>query len=492
MDATEALFDLDTLRTVEAQAIADTDGGEQSLMQRAGAAALARLRLTWPQARRLLVLAGPGNNGGDGCVLAQLARQAGLQALVVRTAAGQPRTPAAQAAQARWLAAGGQEQVFDGALPRADVVVDALYGIGLARGLEGDDAALVAAANALELPVLALDVPSGVLAASGAVPGVAIRASHTLAFLLPLAGLRCGPARDHVGHYHCDPLGITAPAGLVPRARVLAQERLAAWLPPRPPGAHKGMHGHVLVIGGDHGTGGAVMLAAEAALRSGAGLVSVATRRAHVPALLARLPEAMVFDADDAALLEARLQAAGCVVLGPGLGQGEWGRQLYALALGAGRPLLLDADALNLLAAAPRPLSGAVLTPHPGEAARLLGSSVAGVQGDRLPALAQLCTRYRAAVVLKGAGSLVGAPDALPALVEAGNPGMGVGGMGDVLSGVIAALIGQGLNAHVAAQAGTLMHAVAGDRAAGPHPRGLLPTDLMPHLRVLANPEAVR
>lgn len=491
MDATEALFDLDTLRRLEAQAIAVTAGGEQVLMQRAAAAALALLRATWPQARRLLVLAGPGNNGGDGRVLARLAGEAGIRALVVCTADGQPRTPAAQAARAAWLAAGGEERVFDGELPDADVVVDALYGIGLGRALQGDDAALVAAANALQRPVLALDVPSGVLAASGAVAGAAIRASHTLAFLLPLAGLRCGAARDHVGQYHCAGLGVTPAAGLEPRVEVLAPARLAGWLPPRPPGAHKGMHGHVLVIGGEHGTGGAVMLAAEAALRSGAGLVSVATRPAHLPALLARLPEAMAFDAGDSRLLDARLQAASCVLLGPGLGQGAWGRALYARALGAGRPLLLDADALNLLAQAPQALPGAVLTPHPGEAARLLGCSIAEVQGGRLQALERLCARYQATVVLKGAGSLVGAPGQRPALVEAGNPGMGVGGMGDVLGGVVAALIGQGLTVADAARAATLIHAVAGDRAAGAQPRGLLPTDLMPHLRVLANPEPI-
>jgi len=271
----------------------------------------------------------------------------------------------------------------------------------------------------------------------------------------------------------------------------IGPEALRGWLPPRRRDAHKGDHGHVLCIGGESGAGGAVVLCAQAALRCGAGLVSVATRAAHVPALLARQPEAMAHAVEAAPALAPLLARADVVAVGPGLGQGAWGRAMLEAALGCGKPLVLDADALNLLAASPRALpADAVLTPHPGEAARLLGSDVAAVQSDREGAARVLAERLGAVVVLKGAGSLVAAPAREPRLVRAGNPGMATGGMGDVLTGVVAALRAQGLDAFDAASCGALLHAHAGDLAARDGERGLLPTDLLPWLRRCANPEA--
>jgi len=234
------------------------------------------------------------------------------------------------------------------------------------------------------------------------------------------------------------------------------------------------------------------MLASEAALRSGAGLVSVATRAPHVTPLLARCPEAMAHAIEDGAALAPLLRRAGVVALGPGLGQDDWAQGLWRLALAANLPLVLDADALNLLAQAPRALPEAVLTPHPGEAARLLGLTTVEVQGDRFAAAAALAERYQATVVLKGAGSIVAAPGRTPRVIAAGNPGMAVGGMGDLLTGVIAALRAQGHDPFEAASLGALLHAAAGDRAADAGQRGLLPSDLLPALRHLANPETRR
>ena len=270
----------------------------------------------------------------------------------------------------------------------------------------------------------------------------------------------------------------------------IGPDALPAWLPPRPSDSHKGANGHVLCIGGDHGSGGAIVLCAQAALRAGAGLASVATRAVHVPALLARQPEAMahaVESADALALLFAR---ASIIAIGPGLGQGEWGRAMLAAALATSKPLVLDADALNLLAAAPRALpADTILTPHPGEAARLLDSDIASVQGDRNAAALALVQRYGAVVVLKGAGTIVAAPGRIPRVVAAGNPGMATGGMGDLLTGVIAALRAQGLDAFDAASCGALLHAHAGDLAAREDGmRGLLPSDLLPWLHRCANP----
>ncbi|HZF97528.1 MAG TPA: NAD(P)H-hydrate dehydratase, partial [Pseudoxanthomonas sp.] len=248
--------------------------------------------------------------------------------------------------------------------------------------------------------------------------------------------------------------------------------------------------GRVLCIGGDHGSGGAIVLCAEAALRGGAGLVSVATRAAHVPVVLARRPEAIVHAVESAEDLRPMLAQAGAMAVGPGLGQGEWSQAMLQLALLAAKPLVLDADALNLIASNPRALHDAVLTPHPGEAARLLGTDTADVQGNRLAAARALAQRHDSVVVLKGAGTLVAAPGRTPRVIDAGNPGMAVGGMGDVLTGVILALRVQGLDAFDAATAGALAHSLAADAAAGDGERGLLPSDLWPHLRRLCNPVA--
>jgi NAD(P)H-hydrate epimerase len=265
---------------------------------------------------------------------------------------------------------------------------------------------------------------------------------------------------------------------------------LLRWLRPRARNAHKGTHGRVLCVGGDHGGGGAIMLCAEAALRSGAGLVDAATREIHVPALLARLPEALAHVPTYASQFETSLDRADVIAIGPGLGQDDWGKPLLQQAVATGKPLVLDADALNLLAVAPQSLPpDAIITPHPGEAARLLGKSVAEVQRDRFATAHELGTRYRCVVVLKGAGSIVAASDRLPRVIAAGNPSMAVGGMGDVLTGAIAALRAQGLDAFDAASVGALLHAAAGDAAAADGERGLLPSDLMPWLRRLANPE---
>lgn len=485
------LFDVAAARRIDAEASARLGDGGASLMEQAGQAAWQCLLERWPQARRICVVAGPGNNGGDGYVLARLARQAGRHVQVLRLAGDGAATPLAQAALQAWRDAGGEEACFSGALPAADVVVDALYGLGLNRAPAGDAQALIEAINAAALPVLSLDVPSGVAAGTGAVPGVAIRAHLTLQFIVKHRGLYTGDALEYVGERRLAPLQVpdAALTDVPPAASVWAQARLAALLPARRANTHKGESGHVLCVGGNHGSGGAVMLASEAALRAGAGLVSVATQAAHAAPLLARLPEAMVHAVENAGDLQALFPRAKVIAIGPGLGQDDWAHELWRQVLARGTPLVIDADALNLLAAAPQVVHGAILTPHPGEAARLLGCSTAQVQADRFAAAHQLAERFHAVVVLKGAGTLVAAPGQRPRVIAAGNPGMAVGGMGDLLTGIIAALRAQGLDAFDAASAGALVHALAGDSAAAQGQRGLLPTDLLVPLRRLVNPE---
>src|SRR5690606_10996069 len=337
---------------------------------------------------------------------------------------------------------------------------------------------------------LSLDVPSGVEVARASAPGAAVCANRTIGFIAPKAGLRTGPALDLAGALEVASLDL-APELVVGEgavAELLLPAHLHRWLRPRPRDAHKGMFGRVLCIGGDLGSGGAVILCAEAAMRCGAGLVEVATREAHLAPLLSRRPEAMAHAVERVADVADLLERASVVALGPGLGTEPWGRVLFGAAMAAGKPLVLDADALNLLAADPQPLPpGTILTPHPGEAARLLAGGTADVHADRYAEARQLSERYGCVVVLKGAGSVVAAPGQAPRVIAAGKPGMAVGGMGDLLTGCIAALRARGMEAFKAACLGTLLHAAAGDEAARDGEIGLLPCDLLPHLRALAN-----
>jgi len=340
--------------------------------------------------------------------------------------------------------------------------------------------------------VLSLDVPSGVDARSGHVPGVAIAADCTLQFIAPHLGLRTGVALDCVGELELARLDLPASAfeSIAPAAHAYRADALIGMLPLRRRDSHKGGNGHVLCIGGDHGGGGAILLASDASLRCGAGLVSVATRREHVPASLARQPEAMAHAVEAPVDVERLLERASVVAIGPGLGRDAWGRALFARVIASELPRVFDADALNLLAEAPQQLNvGDVITPHPGEAARLLGIDTHAIQRDRFAAAHALCERYGSQVVLKGAGTVIASPGATPALIAAGNPGMAVGGMGDLLTGCIVALLAQGLPARDAAIAGALLHAAAGDAAAREDgERGLRASDLLPWLRRLANP----
>ncbi len=466
-----------------------------TLMQRAARAAYQLLRQQWPQAQRLLVLCGAGNNGGDGYLLATLARADGMQVSVTRL--GDPQHSSADASRARqqWRDGGGSEvgaDDLDAALQSADVIVDALLGTGLQRDVGSDWADLIKTVNQLGTPVLSIDVPSGLHADTGAVMGVAISAQATITYIGLKQGLFSGQGPDYCGQLLFDDLDV--PAAIFTRVasstHVLDGARLKTLLPPRSPSCHKGQCGHVLVIGGDHGMAGAVRMAAEAAARVGAGLVSVATRPGHTAVVNANRPELMCHGIEHPRDLKPLLDRASVVAIGPGLGQTDWAQALLAEVMETQLYLVLDADALNLLAARPNKRGRWILTPHPGEAARLLESSVAEVQQDRFRAVDAISERYNCITVLKGAGTLVqGAQESDVFLCRHGNPGMATAGMGDVLSGVIAALLAQGLALTDAACNAVYIHAVAADRAARQGQRGLLASDLYPHLRDLVNPQ---
>lgn len=490
------LYSAAQVRALDERAIQTAGIPGYTLMCRAASAAFQVLRERWPQAHRIAVLCGPGNNGGDGYEIARLARAAGLHVDVARVGS-LPANGDAVTAHAAWVAEGGEVVEFGasfacGALSQADVIVDAIFGIGITRAVTGPAADAIAAINARRPTqgVLAVDLPSGLDADTGAVHGAAVRADVSVSFIGRKLGLYTGAGPDHAGRRAFTDLDV--PAGLIAASPSLAElqseSELRLRLPRRARGAHKGAHGHALLVGGESGMAGAILLAVRGALRSGAGLVSVATRAAHAPALVSAQPEGMFHGVEEASALDALVDRADALALGPGLGTGAWSEALFERALRANKPLVLDADALNLLARTPetRLPEGSILTPHPGEAARLLGCDTAQVQRDRLAAVQALRDRFRAVIVLKGAGSIVGGERM--AVCPYGNPGMGVGGSGDVLTGVIVALRAQGLDAEVAAATGVLVHALAGDRAAAGGERGMLPSDLVETLRAVVNP----
>ena len=477
------------VRAMDRHAIEQAGIPGYTLMQRAGAAALATLKRRWPGVTRVAVLCGGGNNAGDGYVLARLARAAGLAVQVAALTDPARLKGDAAKAFADFAAAGGRHNAFGAtAVTGSELLVDALLGTGVDRPVEGALRDCIEAANASGLPVLALDVPSGLDADTGFVQGVAIHATCTITFVGLKAGLYLGEAPNHVGSLEFAGLDIPAAARRphVPVMRRIDEKILAAALPPRRRGAHKGEHGRVLIIGG-FAMAGAARLAGEAALRTGAGLVTVATSVGSAAAIVAGQPELICHVVRSAAGLRPLLGAADAVAIGPGLGLGRGMPKFLEAAADAGKPLVVDADALTLLSRHPRQRTNWILTPHPGEAARLLGSDVASVQRNRRDAVREIVARYGGICVLKGAGTLAYSASAGTWVCDRGNPGMATAGTGDVLTGIIVSLLASGVDAMQCALAGVLLHAESGDRAARAGQRGLIAGDLIAQLHRAVN-----
>lgn len=477
------------VRAIEAAALAQG----LPLMARAGAAAadLAhRLLGTGPApGSRVLVVAGPGNNGGDALVCASELRRRFYRVSVVFTGDA-ARLPADAAAALRdWQAGGGDTHSDIPAPGQWDLVIDGLFGIGLARPLEGRHATLVTRINALGLPVLALDIPSGLHSDTGAILGNTVRASHTLTFIARKPGLYTLDGPDCAGAVHCATLGTEAWTGQAPCGYLL-DAGVRATLPPRPANFHKGMAGDAAIIGGAAGMVGAALISGRAALAAGAGRVFVGLLAEDGPAWDPLQPELML--RAPAELLEH----CAVLALGPGMGTGTRAAQLLHQALRGTATLVLDADALNLVATRgnlaklfARRSAPCLLTPHPAEAARLLGCATTEVQRDRLAAAQALAGRYRATVLLKGNGSLLAAPDGRWWINPTGNPGMASAGMGDALTGLLAGLLAQRMEAAQALQLATWVHGQAGDdlALAGEGPLGITATAVIQAARRALN-----
>jgi len=462
------------------------------LMKRAGRAAFELLVERFESPVLTTIYCGGGNNGGDGYVLAGLLAQRLMPVQVIQLIPADKLKGDALSAYEFALQEGVRIIPFLSATtPVHGVIVDALVGIGLTGALKPDFAAAVQQINQSGLPVIALDIPSGLLADTGSVQGDVVKAGITLTFIGVKRGLVTGRGAAVAGEVILNRLDVPDEVYELRAAQAhrLVLDELISVLSPRQADAHKGHFGHVMVIGGDIGYGGAVIMAAEAAARSGAGLVSVATRPEHVSAILARRPEVMACGVVSGQELEPLLIRPTVLVVGPGLGQSPWSEQMLQQAVKSGLPMVIDADAINILAAGrvvpcTAKLTNWMLTPHPAEAARLLGVTTAEVEANRYAAVGAIQARYHASVILKGAGSLIASADAPIGVVTAGNPGMATGGMGDVLSGILGGLMAQGLSANEASCLGALVHAHAADLAAEDlGERSLLASDVIPYLR---------
>lgn len=485
------LFTSEQVRQAELAAVTSGKHSLYDLVEQAGKAATDCL-LTHCVAEHSLVLVGVGNNGSDALVLARRLKKQGKKLTVLRLAA-EHYSKEQITALAKFKDAGGRVQLLSKAnleqsLLNCDCVIDGLLGTGCKEGLRPSMVTLVALVNQSGKFVLSLDVPSGVNSDTGRVglqDTPAIKASVTICFGGLKQGLFTADAREFCGEIEYNDVGL---ADFLPRTLVslVARSYLTQRFQPRNRNGHKGHFGKVCVIGGDFGMAGAIRLAAEGCQRVGAGLVKVVSRTEHQLTVNIGRPELMFHACDDVNdVLLPILNWADVHVLGPGLGTESWGAALFAM-MDFSKPLVLDADGLNLLARNPKYNEKWILTPHPGEAARLLETNVKRIEQDRFAAVRLLQQTYGGVVVLKGAGSLI-CNGFQTYVAPVGNPGMASGGFGDVLSGVIGGLLAQGMDLFSAAVAGVLIHGLAADTAALQGERGMLASDLLPHIRSTAN-----
>ena len=473
-DTSHKLYTAEQVRGIDYAAIHEFGIAGYKLMCRAGRAVVDVARDSFPDAVRWLILCGPGNNGGDGYVVARLAVAAGIEVTVCSLVDPRQLKGDAAIAYSDWQAGGGE--VANWPLSENDsydLALDALLGTGIDRAVRGEFRGAIAYMNQLACPKLAIDIPSGLNADTGCVMGCAVMARNTVTFVGRKRGMYTADGPDHCGSINFDDLAIPAEAAAEQSegaGKLLTMDSLTGAVKRRARNSHKGSFGHVLAVGGIEGMSGAIRLCGEAALRSGAGRVTLATDPAHAGMINMGRPELMVKAIGGEAELLTVLAGDFVLAVGPGLGATDWSASLLKTCLESEAALVVDADGLNLLAQQsvnePVCRDHWILTPHPAEAARLLNCTVPEVQQDRVKAATAIAQRFGACVVLKGCGTVVADVSGEYSLCPAGNPGMATAGSGDVLTGIIAALLGQGLSCFDAAGIGVLVHAQAGDRAA--------------------------
>lgn len=494
----EDLYSADAVREIDRYVI-DQQGVEGfELMQAAAASAFRRLVRHWPEPGRVLVLCGAGNNGGDGYLVAANGVRHGFDVDCIAVA---PTEKLSGDARRAWQKAERDgvkvvelarmtDRELAQAIASAGLIVDAMLGTGVTGAPREPVAGIIGQCNDARASVLAIDLPSGLNATTGALAGDAIRAEATVTFIGLKAGLFTGQGPEVAGDILFESLDTddwASESGQQARARRVDWQTLRSSIPRRPRVAHKGQFGHVLVVAGDRGFGGAGILAAEAAARSGAGLVTLATRPEYVVPALSRCPSVMVQGVIHGSELPPLMAAADVIVCGPGIGQGAWGQQMLQQVLASGKPQVLDADALNLMAArVAQPVDHQILTPHPGEAARLLDCKVGDIEIDRIRAAEQIQRLFGGVALLKGAGTVVASGSGVADVISGSNPGMATGGMGDVLSGILGSFLAQLGDGRLSASVAAALHLAAANRAS--ETRGyasLLPMDVIEALPAL-------
>lgn len=497
------LYRAESVRAIDSAAISSGQVTGLQLMQLAAEAAFEKIVKRWSLPKSMLVLCGGGNNAGDGYLLAVLAKAAGVDVTLHAVVDIEKLNGDAKLAAEAWLNAGGKAEDLHPPYEydRYDCVVDALLGVGISRAVSGRYQQIIEAVNQRHgRGVIALDLPSGLNPNTGAVSSVAVHAEITVTFVAMKPGLITGVAQDYVGDVHLADLNVDSTIFAKHSAdmRCLSQWDLKVFQQPRLRTSHKGRNGHLLMVGGDSGMSGAIRLSAEAALRSGAGLVSVATHPAHAHMVNIGCPEIMSQAMLDEESFDDIEQKADVLAIGPGLGHGAWSEWLFEAVIDTNLPMIIDADGLNWLAKGGDKLAHTlrlrekplVITPHPGEAARLLSTEIDVIQADRIAAAKALHERFGAIVILKGAGTII-ADDNELSICPYGNPGLAVGGSGDVLTGVVAALLGQmqvlNISAEEATKLAVLTHSIAADFAAADGERGMLPTDVIAQLRAIVS-----
>ena len=475
------------VRELDELAISEQQITSFSLIKKAALVARDLLLQRWSEVKEVGIVCGTGNNGADGFVLGALLADRGIQVTINSSAASLKKNSEAEISSRLCFERNIKMTNIDETLENSELIVDALLGTGLSRDVEGKYLEVVRKVNQSNKPVLAIDVPSGLCSDTGRKRGGCVKANITITFIGEKVGLYTADGPTFAGEVIFN--NLEAPTSIYSKvkytAKMLELKSQKLKVPIRKANSHKGSHGHVLVVGGDEGMGGAAIMAAEAALYSGAGLVSLLTHPTNIAAALSRRPEIMVKGMTKSLDLNRMLQVASSVVLGPGLGTGKWGVELYRKIIKVNKPLVLDADGLNCLASDRHARDNWILTPHPGEGKRLLEKDC---QADRINSVIELSRYYRATLVLKGAGTLISNQAGEVELCPYGNSGMSVGGMGDILSGVIGALIAQGITNFESAKLGVVLHSFAADEIARRQGKmGLLATDLLPEIRRLLN-----
>ncbi|MXP56376.1 NAD(P)H-hydrate dehydratase [Pantoea sp. Mhis] len=483
------------MNQLERNAIKTLNIKSYELIHRAGQACYELARVKWIQAQYWVILCGYGNNGGKGYVIAKLAQAAGIKVTVIACLdKNEILTKENQEARNAWLLSGGIIYNTDISWPKkVDLIVDALFGTDLNSAPVVPYNQLIEKINYHIAPVLAVDMPSGLMAINGTVPGVAVSAQCTLSIIGLKIGQLIGRARDYVGHLYCHNLGLNSFFSDIktPIIRYDANN-LKYWLKTPKSTQYKGDNGRLLVIGGDIGMGGAIRITAEAALRSGVGIVQVLTHKNNVGAIVAARPELMV-NALNKEVLQKALEWADVIAIGPGLGKRNWGKDALNIVQSIKKPMVWDADALNLLAINQNYNINRIITPHLGEASRLLGIKIIEIEHDPLSALQSLLKQYGGIVVLKGAGTLIGSITGEIAVADVGNEGMASAGMGDALTGIIASLVAQHFTLLESAYAGCIIHGAAADEVACLRgKRGMLATDIIKLIWKVINPEVFK